>query len=466
MKSKNTKLWKGRFHKSVLPAVESFTQSISFDKRLAPYDIKASMAHVRMLSRCRIIPARDAGRILKGLEKIAGLIRAGRLPLKTEHEDIHMQIEAFLTGLAGEAGKKLHTARSRNDQVLVDMMLYLKDTVRDIIRLLKAVQEALLKLSRSNRDLVIPGYTHLQQAQPVLASHYFLAYFFKVQRDRERFQGCLESLDVLPLGSGALAGVNYGIDRHYTAKLLGFSRVSENSMDTVSNRDFIIEFIFNCALSALHFSQLAEDLIIWNTGEFGFIEIDDAYTTGSSIMPNKKNPDVLELIRGRSALLTGSLNSILLLIKGLPLTYNRDLQEDKVILFGAVDVYRPVLAILPGLLSCIRFKKESLARHMGSGFMLATDIADFLVKRGVPFRTAHGIVGRIVRYAADRHKSLFGLTLKEWRKVYPAFPAEALSLLDYHKSTEMKRSYGSTSRQSVARQIRTAERMLSSRSGK
>ncbi len=458
MKKKN--LWSGRFAQSMAQDVLKFSQSIIFDKRLAEYDIKASMAHVQMLNKCKIISLKDKDLILMGLKKILSLMEQKKFTFKQELEDVHMNIESFLINLIGETGKKMHTARSRNDQVLVDVYLYLKDTVKRILGYIQLLQKTLLNLAEKNRDLIMPGYTHLQQAQPILVSHYFLSHFFSLQRDKERFKQNEKSLDILPLGVGALAGVNYTTDRKYLAQLLGFSKVSENSIDTVSNRDFMIEFIFNSALCAVHLSRLAEDLILWNTEEFNFIEIADAFTTGSSIMPNKKNPDILELIRGKTSHFIGYANSVLVLLKGLPLAYNRDLQEDKVILFNTIDTFLPILYILPKLLNNLKFKRYAIEKKMKSGFMLATDIADFLVKKGVAFRTSHHIAGKVIKYCVSNQKNIFELNLDELKKVYSHFNQEIFSILNYKNSIKTKLSEGSTSYKSVRQQISKAKKLL------
>ena len=454
------RLGAGRFTKDVSKIVQQFTESISFDKRLALYDIKASVAHTKMLEKAKIISKKDAQLLVAGLRKIFNLILSKKFFVKKELEDIHMNVEAALIKLIGESGKKLHTARSRNDQVLVDVYLYLKDILKIIIDYINNLQKTLIVQAEKHPKLIIPGYTHLQQAQPVLVSHYFMAYFFMFQRDKARFQQNFRSIDVLPLGSGALAGVNYATDRNYMAQLLGFSRVSENSMDTVSNRDFIIEFVSNASILAMHFSRMAEDLIIWNSEEFKFIQIDDAFTTASSIMPNKKNPDVLELIRGKTGSIYGDLMSILTLLKGLPLTYNRDLQEDKKILFHAIDTILPVIKIMVELLKNIKFNKDEITNKMKSGYMLATDIADFLVKTKVPFREAHNIVGQIIQYCEAKKKSLFDMKLAEFKKFNEKFNKNILNLLDYNKSIKNKKSYGSTSYDSVKQQIAIAKKMI------
>lgn len=457
---KQDKLWSGRFNKNVAKLVESFTQSISFDKRLAKYDVKGSIAHVQMLQKCKIISKTDGSKILVGLNKILNLIKENKFPYNEKLEDIHMNIESVLINLIGETGKKLHTARSRNDQVLVDVYLYLKDIISEIKTLIVNFQKVLIQCAESNLNTIIPGYTHLQQAQPILVSHYFMAFFFKLQRDKERFERVIKQVNQLPLGVGALAGVNYPTDRKYLAKLLNFSNVTENSLDTVSNRDFMVEFILNCALTATHLSNLAEDLIIWNTEEYKFIEIDDSFTTGSSIMPNKKNPDVLELIRGKTAHLIGYLNSIIILLKGLPLTYNRDLQEDKIILFNSIDILIPILTIIPELLKNIKFNTTEIEKKLASGFMLATDLADYLVKQNVPFRQAHKIIGQLINYCSTNEKSLFSLSIDEFKKIYKNFDQNIYALLNYKKSIQSKLSYGSTSLTSVKHQIKIAKKML------
>ncbi len=457
---KNKNLWSGRFNKNMSKLVENFTESISFDNRLALYDIQGSIAHCKMLAKSKIITQSDTLKIISGLNKIQKLIQTKKFKLKKECEDIHMNIESALIKTIGDAGKKLHTGRSRNDQVLLDVYLYLKDVITLIINDITSIQKIIIKLGEKHLNLIIPGYTHMQQAQVVLVSHYFMAYFFMLQRDKERFQHNLKSIDILPLGTGALAGVNYNTDRKYLADLLNFSKISENSIDTVSNRDFLIEFISNSSLLAMHFSRLAEDLIIWNTDEFKFIEINDSFTTGSSIMPNKKNPDVLELIRGKTSLIYGDLISILTLLKALPLTYNRDLQEDKKILFHTIDVLLPVLKIIPALLKNITFNEKEINTKLQSGFLLATDLADYLVHAGVPFRRAHEITGRIINYCITNKKTLFDLKLEEFQKFYKQFNNTIFELLDYKKSIKSKLSYGSTSYNSVKHQIKIAKRMV------
>jgi len=457
---KKARLGEQRFTKDISKSTMQFTESISFDKRLAVYDIKASVAHTKMLEKAKIITKKEAQLLIAGLKKIFNLILNKKFFVKKELEDIHMNIEAALIKLIGEAGKKLHTGRSRNDQVLVDVYLYMKDIIKIILDHINSIQKTLLSLADQYQKLIIPGYTHLQQAQPVLASHYFMAHFYMFQRDKQRFNQNMRSIDVLPLGTGALAGVNYETDRNLMAQLLGFSRISENSMDTVSNRDFMIEFLSAVSILAMHFSRISEDLIIWNSQEFNLIHIDDSFATGSSIMPNKKNPDILELLRGKAGSLYGDLISMLTLLKGLPLTYNRDLQEDKRILFHAIDTILPMLKVMPDLLKNIKFNEKEIGNKMQSGYMLATDIVDFLVKSKVPFREAYGIVGQIIKYCEEHQKSIFDLKLSDFKKFYKKSTKSILNLLDYKKSIKNKKSAGSTSEESVKKQIEAARKMI------
>ncbi len=460
MKQNKKKLWGGRFSEKTSELLDAFTESVSFDKRLAIYDIKASIAHILMLKKTKIISELDAEKIIKGLSRILNLVQKDKFKFDKYYEDVHLNIENYLINMIGDVGRKLHTARSRNDQIAMDMMLYLKDEIKIIIENIKELQSTLISLAEKNLDIIIPAYTHLKQAQPVLLSHYFMAYFFKFQRDKEKFKTNLKSVNVLPLGTGAVAGLNYPVDRKYIAKLLGFSKVSENSIDTVSQRDYIIEFIFCSAITAMHLSRLSEDLIIWNTDEFEFIEIDDAFTTGSSIMPNKKNPDVLELIRGKTAKIYGNLMSILTLLKGLPLSYNRDLQEDKKMLFETADYIKPMLKLMTELLKNIKFQKERIKEKIKDGFILAVDIADYLVKKDVPFRKAHNVVGKIIKYCINNNKTLFDLTLKEFKKFSRLINKDIFEILDFKKSIESKISEGGTATKQVKKQISVAKKLI------
>ena len=412
---------RGRFQKDADRRLTSYTESISYDRRLYPYDIAGSIAHARMLARQGIISATDGETIIKGLETIRQEIEQGQFAFKEELEDIHMNIEARLIELAGEAGRKLHTARSRNDQVALDLRLYLKDAIADTIAAIKDFQSTLLDLAGDNQDAIMPGFTHLQPAQPILLSHHLLAYFEMLQRDVDRCRDCLKRVDVMPLGSGALAGVTYNIDREFVAKELGFKEISRNSLDAVADRDCVVEYQAAASLVMAHLSRLAEEIILWASPGFDFIELDDAYATSSSIMPQKKNPDIAELARGKTGRVYGHLTATLTTLKGLPLAYNRDLQEDKEGLFDTVDTLLATLEVLAGMAGSLRFKTANMLKALEAGYLLATDLADYLVRKGEPFRTAHGIVAGLVSYAAEQHKSLAELTLEEYRRFSPQF---------------------------------------------
>lgn len=460
MAEKKEKLWGGRFTNENLAIIEDFTESISFDYKLAKYDIKVSIAHILMLKKAGIISSLDAEKIIKVLNKALNLIERKKFKFEKFYEDVHLNIENFVIKELGPIGMKLHTARSRNDLVVTDVRLYLKDEIKEIIEELKALLKVIVNLAENYIQVIIPLYTHLKQAQVVSLGHYFMSYFLKFRRDLERFENNLSSVDVLPLGSGALAGVNYAIDREFLARLLGFSKISENSIDAVSDRDFAVEFIFNSALLSLHFSNLAEDLIIWNTDEFGFIEIRDEFATGSSIMPHKKNPDVLELIRGRCAIIYSNLTGILGLLKALPFSYNRDLQEDKKFLFSTVETIKPIIVVMRELLKNIEFNTQNIEEKIKNGFMLAVDLADYLVQKGLPFREAHKIVGKIIRYCIENKKSLFELKLSEFQKFKKKIDNDVYKILNYKNSIESKISYGGTSTDNVLRQIALAKKFL------
>ncbi|MEK7742009.1 MAG: argininosuccinate lyase, partial [Nitrospirota bacterium] len=379
-------------------------ESISFDRRLWKYDIEGSIAHAKMLGKQKIISQKDSSAIINGLKNIAGEIETGRFRFAVELEDIHMNIEAALIKNIGDAGKKLHTARSRNDQVALDLRLYLRAETKEIISLIKNLQKTLLKAAENNIGVIMPGYTHLQRAQPVLLSHHLLAYVEMLRRDRERFEDSLKRINVLPLGSCALAGTSLPVDRSYVAKLLGFKAIAENSIDAVSDRDFAIEFLTDAGILMMHLSRFAEELILWSTEEFSFIELPDAFTTGSSIMPQKKNPDVAELIRGKSGRIYGNMIALMTVMKGLPLAYNRDMQEDKTPVFDTVDTIKSCLTVLAQMMPQIKFMKERMRDAAGRAYSTATDIAEYLVKKGVPFRQAHEITGKIVRYCIKNKK--------------------------------------------------------------
>ena len=448
------KPWGGRFRGKTDKTVESFTESISFDYRLWEYDIFGSIAHAGMLAKQGIISREDSEKIIRGLEEIAKEIAAGKFIFREDSEDIHMNIEAALIAKVGDAGRKLHTARSRNDQVALDLRLYLRAEVNEIISLLNSFQNTLVHIAEKHIDTLMPGYTHMQRAQPVLLSHHLLAYVEMLGRDAERFRDSLKRINLLPLGSCALAGTTFPIDRLYVAKLLKFDGITQNSIDAVSDRDFAIEFLSDSAILIMHLSRLAEELILWSTEEFQFIEFPDAFTTGSSIMPQKKNPDVAELIRGKSGRVFGNLFSLLTIMKGLPLSYNRDLQEDKMPVFDTVDTIKSCLVVLHEMFPGITFHAKKMRETAGDAYSTATDIAEYLVKKGVPFRKAHEITGRIVLYSLKGKKRLEDLTLKEFNTFSPVVSEDIYSYINPEESVRNKKSPGGTSMNEVKKQIR------------
>ncbi len=448
------KPWAGRFREKTKKIVETFTSSVSFDRRLWEYDIQGSAAHIKMLKKQKIISSRDAESILSGLEKIRQTIQKGKFRFKDNLEDVHMNIEYVLMKETGRSGGKLHTARSRNDQIALDIRLFLRDEIKEIQGLIKNLQEVLVNLSEKYIDIVMPGYTHLQRAQPVLLSHHFLAYFEMFERDRDRFEDCLKRVNILPLGSGALAGTTLPIDREYTAQLLKFPRISKNSIDAVSDRDFIVEFLSSASLLMVHLSRFSEELILWSSGEFGFVELPDAFATGSSIMPQKKNPDVLELIRGKAGRVVGHLMAVLVVLKGLPLAYNRDLQEDKEPLFDALDTVKACLSVLTEMMPKLKFNKSIMRKAAEEGFSTATDLAEYLVRKRVPFREAHKITGAIVRHCLEKKKTLLNLDLKELKKFSKIIRQDVFDYLTVDASINKKNSYGGTSKKMVLSRIR------------
>ncbi len=426
------KLWGGRFAKDTDRLVEDFHSSISFDKRLYRQDIRGSIAHARMLGETGIITKEEAKAIIKGLQEILTDMEAGRAELSVQAEDIHMNVEQLLIERVGEVGKKLHTARSRNDQVALDTRMFLKEEIIEIAGLVTRLQQALVELAGKHTGTVMPGYTHLQKAQPITFAHQLMAYFEMFQRDWERLRDCFRRTDVCPLGSGALAATTFPIDREMVARELGFSRISANSMDAVSDRDYVIEFTAAAALLMTHLSRLCEEIILWASDEFSFISLDDAYSTGSSIMPQKQNPDVAELVRGKSGRVYGHLVGLLTMVKGLPLAYNKDLQEDKEALFDVIDTVKKSLLVLAPMLTTITVNKEQMRRAARGGFTNATDVADYLVNKGLGFRDAHRVVGKLVLYAIEQGKNLEELTLAEYKQfsnlfdedIYPAIAVE------------------------------------------
>lgn len=457
------KPWAGRFVDKTSKTVESFTESISFDHRLWRYDIEGSIAHAKMLGKQGIIPKRETEKIIKGLNDIAKKFEARKFRFNEALEDIHMNIESALIKSAGPAGEKLHTARSRNDQIALDLRLYLREESTAIHALIKNLQKTLLKSATKYLDVCMPGYTHLQRAQPVLLSHHILAYVEMLQRDRERLNDTLKRINIMPLGSCALAGTSLPIDRLYVAKLLGFKSISQNSIDAVSDRDFVIEFLSNSALLIMHLSRFSDEIILWSTEEFKFIELPDAYATGSSIMPQKKNPDVAELIRSKTGKIYGNLISLLTVMKGLPLSYNRDLQEDKVPLFETVDTVKACLAVLSELLPRIQFNTQRMQDKAGDGYATATDLAEYLVKKDISFRKAHEITGKIVLYCSIKKKSFADLTLKEFHSFSGHIKKDVYVCLTPRGSVENKRSSGSTSPVEVKRQIKRLSKIVNSR---
>jgi len=453
------KLWGGRFEGEMDELVRQFSASLPFDRRLARYDVQGSIAHALMLGKCGIIPAEEAEQIVARLQALLTAIELGTLSLDAEDEDIHSLVERVLTESLGPVGGKLHTARSRNDQIALDVRLFAKDAIRDLQQRVRDLQRTLIQRAEEHLDVVMPGFTHTQHAQPVLLSHHLLAYFWMLQRDAERLQDCFERTDVMPLGAAALAGTSFPLDRQFVAEQLGFSRVSENSMDAVSDRDFAIELVFCCATIMLHLSRLCEELVLWSSSEFGFVEFDDRYATGSSIMPQKKNPDVAELVRGKSGRVFGDLTALLTLMKGLPLTYNRDLQEDKEPLFDAVDTTAISLAVLNGALATLTFNVATMRAAAAAGFSLATDLADYLTKKGLPFRDAHHVVGRIVRDCLARHRPLEEMSVEDYRQFHPLFAADVLEFLSVDASVAARNVVGGTAPESVRQQLEKAKRI-------
>ena len=454
------KLWQGRFSDKTARIVEAFTSSIQIDKRLYAYDIRGSIAHCKMLAKTSIISDQEAKELIEGLEKIRLEIEKGQFQFDDSLEDIHMNIESRLVEITGQVGQKLHTARSRNDQVTLDVRMYLRDeTVQTIHRLYK-LQKVIVSLAKKHLNTILPGYTHTQRAQPILLSHYLMAYYEMFSRDIERLMDCLQRINVMPLGSAALAGTTYPIDRKYTAELLGFTAVSANSIDAVADRDFIIEFLSAASICMVHFSRLSEELILWSTPEFDFIELPDSFATGSSIMPQKKNPDVPELVRGKTGIVFGHLIALLTTMKSLPLAYNRDMQEDKAPLFNAVDTLKACIEIYSDMLPEINFKKKNMQRAASSGFLDATDMADYLVSRGMPFREAHHLVGEAVSFALTKEKELHELTLQQLQEFSALIQEDIFSHLTTRQMIERRTSYGGTAGKLVDKAVAAAEKWL------
>ena len=454
------KPWGGRFRDDTDAFVERFTQSVSFDRRLAAHDIQGSLAHSRMLRKAGILSSTELRRIEQGLRDIAEQIRQGVFHWQPELEDVHMNIEAALVKRIGDAGKKMHTARSRNDQTATALRLYLREEIESIQALLHETMSALLQVAEREHATLMPGFTHLQAAQPVTFGHHLMAWFEMLKRDRGRLRDCLTRLNVMPLGAAALAGTRHPIDRAYTAEALGFSCPAENSLDAVSDRDFALEFAAAAAILMMHLSRFSEELILWLSPQFAFIDISDAYCTGSSIMPQKKNPDVAELARGKAGRVYGDLQALLTVMKGQPLAYNRDNQEDKEPLFDAVDTVKQCLRAYAGLLPSIVARRENMRRALDKGFVAATDLADYLVGKGVPFRDAHGIVGRIVRYAEERDVSLERVELPVLQEFCAAIEADVAACLDLRACVEARDHIGGTAPRQVLAAIERAKQYL------
>lgn len=451
-----SKLWGGRFTKQTNHLVEEYTASIHFDKALAEEDIQGSLAHVTMLGKCGIVPAEDVETIKAGLNKVLDKIRAGQVEFSVSDEDIHMNIEKHLIEEVGAVGGKLHTGRSRNDQVATDMHLYLRNRAVELVGLLHALQESLINQAKNNLDTIIPGYTHLQRAQPILFAHHLMAYVSMFERDIDRLKDSYKRINVLPLGAGALAGTTFPIDRHFVAEQLGFDGVYENSLDAVSDRDFIVEFLAGASLIMTHLSRLSEELVLWSSTEFTFIELDDAFCTGSSIMPQKKNPDVAELVRGKTGRVYGNLIGLLTVLKSLPLAYNKDMQEDKEGMFDTVATLEGALQLFAPMIATMKVNTGRMREAVNKDFSNATDIADFLVGKGLPFRQAHEVIGKTVLYCIQEGKYLLDLSLEEFQQFSPLFDDTIYHVLQPETVVNARNVYGGTATVQVEQAIERA----------
>ena len=453
-------LWGGRFTKETDKLVYNFNASISFDKRFYRQDIRGSIAHVTMLAKQGILTEEEKEKITDGLNGILRDVENGSLEITDEYEDIHSFVEANLIDRIGDAGKKLHTGRSRNDQVALDMKLYTRDEILELDGLLKELLEVLLKLMKENVETYMPGFTHLQKAQPITLAHHMGAYFEMFKRDRSRMKDIYKRMNYCPLGSGALAGTTYPLDREYTAELLEFDGPTLNSMDSVSDRDYLIELLSAMSTVMMHLSRFSEEVIIWNTNEYKFVDIDDAYSTGSSIMPQKKNPDIAELVRGKTGRVYGALMSLLTTMKGLPLAYNKDMQEDKEFVFDAIDTTKGCLALFTGMLKTMKFNKERMEESAKHGFTNATDAADYLVNHGVPFRDAHGIVGRLVLYCLEKKIALDDMTLDEFKAISPVFEEDIYDAISMKTCVETRNTIGAPGKAAMEKVIAAEEAYL------
>lgn len=453
-------LWGGRFTKKTDQMVYDFNASISFDKRLYRQDIEGSMAHVRMLAKQQTLTDQERDQILEGLTGILADVESGALQITSEYEDIHSFVEANLIDRIGDVGKKLHTGRSRNDQVALDMRLYVRGEVQHTDHLLRELLKVLQRIMEENIDTFMPGFTHLQKAQPVTLAHHVGAYFEMFRRDRSRLKDIYERMNYCPLGAGALAGTTYPLDREYTAQLLGFAGPTRNSMDSVSDRDYVIEYLSALATVMMHLSRFSEEIIIWNSNEYRFVELDDAYSTGSSIMPQKKNPDIAELVRGKTGRVYGALMSLLTTMKGIPLAYNKDMQEDKELSFDAMDTVKGCIALFNGMLATMKFNKERMRASANGGFTNATDAADYLVNHGVPFRDAHGIVGRIVLYCIEKGIAIDDMSLEELKAISPVFEDDVYEAISMETCVNKRLTVGAPGKEAMEQVIAAEKKYL------
>ena len=455
------KLWGGRFTKEENQLVHNFNASISFDQKFYKQDIEGSIAHVTQLGTVGIITEDEMRKIIEGLKGIKADIESGKLEISEESEDIHSFVEANLIERIGEPGKKLHTGRSRNDQVALDMKLYTRDEVKEVDELLKNLLNVILRIMKENVDTYMPGFTHLQKAQPITLAHHFGAYFEMFKRDRDRLKDIYKRMNYCPIGSGALAGTTYPLDRNLTASLLGFEGPTLNSMDSVSDRDYLIEFLSAMSTIMMHLSRFSEEIIIWNSNEYGFVELDDAYSTGSSIMPQKKNPDIAELVRGKTGRVYGALMSLLTTMKGLPLAYNKDMQEDKEFTFDAIDTTKGCISLFTGMIDTMSFNKDNMESSAKNGFTNATDAADYLVGKGVPFRDAHGIVGQLVLFCIEKDIALDDMTLEEYKAISPVFEEDIYEAISLKTCVEKRMTIGAPGMEVMKKVIAINEKYMS-----
>lgn len=456
------KLWGGRFTKETNQLVHNFNASLSFDQKFYAQDIQGSIAHVTMLAKCGILTEEEKTCIINGLNSIKDDIASGALEIDTTQEDIHSFVEAHLIERIGEPGKKLHTGRSRNDQVALDMKLYTRDEVVELKELIRALLTELHQLMKEHLNTYMPGFTHLQKAQPITLAHHLGAYFEMFERDYSRLGDLYERMNLCPLGAGALAGTTYPLDRDYTASLLGFYGPTQNSIDSVSDRDYLLELLSDLSILMMHLSRFCEEIILWNSNEYQFVELDDSYSTGSSIMPQKKNPDIAELVRGKTGRVYGALTSLLTTMKGLPLAYNKDMQEDKEFTFDAIDTAKGCLALFTGMLASMKFNTDVMKKSAMNGFTNATDAADYLVNHGVPFRDAHGIIGQIVLFCINKGISIEEMTLEELKEISPVFEADIYDAISLETCVNKRNTIGGPGQEAMKKVIELHEQLLSS----